>query len=102
MARILIIDDDLKICETLSLVMEKLGHVAIYAQDLKQGQDKCSQEKFDVIFLDVRLPDGSGLEALPDFQNALGLPEVIIITGEGDPAGTAHFSSKILLAGKCP
>jgi len=87
MARILIIDDDIKICETLPLVMEKLGHVAIYAQGLKQGQDKCSQEKFDVIFLDVRLPDGSGLEALPDFQNALGLPEVIIITGEGDPDG---------------
>ena len=87
MARILIIDDDIKICETLSMVMEKLGHVPIYAQSLRQGREKCSQEKFDVIFLDVRLPDGSGLEALPDFQNALGLPEVIIITGEGDPDG---------------
>jgi DNA-binding NtrC family response regulator len=87
MARILIIDDDLKICETLSLVMENLGHDAIYALQLKQGLHTCALEKFDIVFLDVRLPDGNGLEALPDIQKTVGLPEVLIITGEGDPDG---------------
>ncbi len=87
MARILIIDDDKKICETLSQVMERMGHAAKYALRLEDGLSSCAQEKFDIVFLDVRLPDGNGLEALPEVQKSTGLPEVIIITGEGDPDG---------------
>ena len=37
--------------------------------------------------LDVRLPDGSGLEALPKIREVSYSPEVIIITGMGDPDG---------------
>jgi len=85
MARILIIDDDPIICEVLTLFIEKHGHSVIYALQLKQGLHICSQEKFAVVFLDVHLPDGNGLDALPDIQKTIGLPEVIMITGEGDP-----------------
>jgi two-component system NtrC family response regulator len=38
---------------------------------------------FDIVFLDVNLPDGSGLELLPTIRQAESGPEVIIITGEG-------------------
>jgi two-component system NtrC family response regulator len=42
---------------------------------------------YDVVFLDVRLPDGNGLKAIPGIQGAPAVPEVIIITGKGDPDG---------------
>jgi two-component system NtrC family response regulator len=40
-----------------------------------------------VIFLDVRLPDGNGLENLTTFREQPSTPEVIIMTGVGDPDG---------------
>lgn len=87
MARILIIDDDTMICETLVSVMQRIGYTADSACTLADGLIKVKQDIFDLIFLDVRLPDGNGLEALPIIRNAPSQPEVIIITGEGSQDG---------------
>ena len=40
-----------------------------------------------VVFLDVRLPDGNGLDLLPRLNALPVAPEVIIMTGYGDPNG---------------
>ncbi len=87
MANILIIDDDPLICETIGNVVKRMGHEAACAHSLQEGQKMLGSQLTDVVFLDVRLPDGSGLEALPQFQSAPSLPEVIIMTGYGDPDG---------------
>jgi two-component system NtrC family response regulator len=87
MANILIIDDDPLICETIGNVVKRMGHEAACAYSLKEGLEMLGSRLIDVVFLDVRLPDGSGLEALPQFQSAPSLPEVIILTGYGDPDG---------------
>lgn len=87
MARVLIIDDDEMICEMLSSMVGKLGHEAKWALTLKDGCDEAASGAFDLVFLDVRMPDGSGLEVLPKIIEAPSAPEVIIITGAGDPDG---------------
>jgi len=87
MANILIIDDDPLICETISNVVKRMGHEAACAYTLQEGLEMLASRMADVVFLDVRLPDGSGLEALPRVQSAPSLPEVIILTGYGDPDG---------------
>ena len=87
MATILIIDDDRLICETISNLVKRLGHQASCAFDLQDGVAAAFSGSFDLVFLDVRLPDGDGLEALPRIQAASSLPEVIIMTGYGDPNG---------------
>ncbi len=87
MARILIIDDDRMICDALVMVMARMDHQADFALTLEEGRRLAEATPYDVVFLDVRLPDGSGLEALPKFQESAGNPEVIIITGDGDPEG---------------
>jgi len=87
MANILIIDDDRTICETISNVAARMGHDTIPAFSLQQGLEAALTGKFDIVFLDVRLPDGSGLDILPKVHSAPSLPEVIIITGFGDPDG---------------
>ena len=87
MARVLIVDDDASIRHSLSRLVVRLGHEADGAATLREGVEKALEGAFDVIFLDVRMPDGSGLEALPRIQEAASLPEVIIITGYGDPQG---------------
>jgi two-component system, NtrC family, response regulator len=87
MAKILIIDDDEIISEMLSDMVSIWGHEAVTAATLDQGISKAQSDSFDVVFLDIRLPDGSGLDALPKIREAPSSPEIIIITGFGDPDG---------------
>lgn len=87
MADILIIDDDKTINEVFAEIAQELGHKASTATTLKKGLEKAVQGNFDIVVLDVRLPDGDGLQALPDIQSVRSAPQVIIITGYGDPDG---------------
>jgi len=87
MANILIIDDDRLICETISNVVKHMGHQASSCSTLENGLETAFSQRMDVVFLDVRMPDGDGLEVLPRIQAAPSLPEVIIMTGYGDPDG---------------
>ena len=87
MANILIIDDDEAICKALNETMSRMGHDVVYILNLKEGLKEVFSKRYDVVFLDVRLPDGDGLKALSKIKRASSSPEVIIITGEGDPDG---------------
>ena len=87
MANILIIDDDPLIGDTISHLVKRMGHQPAYASTLQAGLASVCSHPFDMVFLDVRLPDGNGLEELPRVQAAPSLPEVIIMTGFGDPDG---------------
>jgi two-component system NtrC family response regulator len=86
-ARVLVIDDDELICEMLSLMIEDMGHSPVSAGTLADGFATASSDDFDVILLDIRMPDGSGLDLLPRIRELPSPPEVIIITGLGDPDG---------------
>ena len=87
MAKILIIDDDEGVCETLSGVVEQMGHNASSVSTLTHGLERISSGAFDVVFLDVRMPDGNGLDILPIIREIPFPPEVIIMTGAADPDG---------------
>ncbi|MFZ5584314.1 MAG: sigma-54-dependent transcriptional regulator [Thermodesulfobacteriota bacterium] len=87
MAEILIIDDDPMICRLLARMVERMGHEATVTGTLAEGLALVGARDFSVVFLDVRLPDGSGLEGLPDIRAKASPPEVIIMTGLGDPDG---------------
>ncbi|BBO66210.1 Fis family transcriptional regulator [Desulfosarcina alkanivorans] len=87
MAKILLIDDDHMLCEMVCRKLHTLGHETVSAHTLSHGLEAAFGATFDLLLLDVRLPDGSGLEALPQFRATEYRPEVIIITGEGDPEG---------------
>ncbi len=87
MARILIIDDDLIICNVLSKLTEKFHHRAFATHTLADGIAHAQEEAYDLILLDLDLPDGNGLQILPDLLRTPSAPEVIIITGAGDNRG---------------
>ena len=87
MANILIIDDDQEICETLSSLGTRLSHHCRSAYSVSAGRMAARQSSFDILFLDVRLPDGNGLDLLPEFMEMADPPEIIILTGKGDPDG---------------
>ncbi len=61
MTKVLIVDDDKGMCYTLSAMVRQRGHDVTCAYTLKEGLEEASSEDFDIVFLDVQLPDGSGL-----------------------------------------
>ncbi len=87
MSVILIVDDDPLICQTLAALVAKLGHQPLLAGDLAQAQAQAALEPVDLVLLDVQLPDGSGLECIPALKWSPSEPEIIILTGHGDPDG---------------
>jgi len=87
MANILIIDDEEDICIFLKSAIGKNGHNVNCAFTIKDGCKKVSSDSYDVVFLDVHLPDGNGLDYLTKIKSTASNPEIIIITGEGDPDG---------------
>lgn len=87
MASILIIDDDPGIRALLVRYLDNLAHMPMVAETLSDGVDMALYGDFDLVFLDVNLPDGNGIEAFPSIKGAPSEPEIIIITGEGNAEG---------------
>jgi two-component system NtrC family response regulator len=87
MASVLIVDDDHLVVDSLRQVVEGMGHKAAGASSLTEALSAVGSRPFDIVFCDVRMPDGSGLDILPDIRAGLRAPEVIIITGFGDADG---------------
>jgi len=87
MADVLIIDDDRLICDILVKMMDKIGHDSRWALTGEEGLKKAKQGMFDIVFLDVNLPDANGLDLIKTIKTTPSSPEIIIITGDSDPDG---------------
>ena len=85
MANVLIIDDQKAICDWIANVVTHLGHRPIWTHLLREGLRKVQSELFDLVFLDVKMPDGNGLESMPKIKAARSSPEIIVITALGHP-----------------
>jgi two-component system, NtrC family, response regulator len=87
MAKILIVDDNQLMCEMLSEMVKDIGHEPKACQNLKESLNIAAAQYFDIVFLDVEMPDGNGLKVLPKIKKTPSSPEIIIITGVGDADG---------------
>ncbi len=82
MARILIIDDEEKIRLSLKTALVRRGHETITAENFRTGQELAATD-FDIIFLDIFLPDGNGLDLLQTILSRDNRQIVVMISGHG-------------------
>jgi len=75
----LIVDDDLTFQLGLAEVVEREGFTTSTAGTLKEAREELGKRPPDVLFIDLNLPDGNGLELLQDGEP---LPETVLITGQ--------------------
>ena len=87
MADVLILDDNEQFCRMLTEHLQRAGHGVSIAHTLVEGLARVGEAPYDIVFLDVRLPDGSGLDILPELRGSVFPPDVIIVTGYGDKEG---------------
>jgi two-component system nitrogen regulation response regulator NtrX len=81
----LIIDDEAEIRESLESILSEEGYLVTTAATAAEGLALIRDAAYDVVLLDVWLPDRDGLEALGEIRqmDAANVPEVVIISGHG-------------------
>jgi len=79
--RILIIDDQETLCYFLTESLEEKGYQAIAAYTAAEGLEVVTRQQIDLVLLDLKLPDGDGLDVLYEIRKADSSLPVIVLTG---------------------
>jgi DNA-binding response OmpR family regulator len=86
--RILLVDDDAEIVESLRLALESNGYTVLVARDGNQGLALSERENPDLVILDMMMPKRSGFLVLEKMRRTRDTPmRVIMITAN---EGTRH------------
>lgn len=83
MAKILVIDDERSIRNTIKEILEYEKHQVLSAVDGSEGLDLMEQTIFDVILCDIKMPDMDGMEVLEKALKITDAP-IIMISGHGN------------------
>lgn len=85
--RILVVDDDPLIGELLVMLFEQEGFEVQTAQDGCAGLIAFSEDHFDLIFTDLRMPRMTGLELAAAVRKVDSMVPIILVTGEANTLG---------------
>jgi DNA-binding NtrC family response regulator len=80
MPHVLIVDDDAQTREALAAVVGEDGLTTAQAGDLREARIQLIRQMPDVVFTDLKLPDGSGTDLFQDLDPRSGV-ELVVITG---------------------
>jgi DNA-binding NtrC family response regulator len=78
--RLLVIDDDPGLAEVIELLLEREGYAVQHASTLKRGIELAGTEEFELVVTDLKLPDGTGLDAIQRIRRDLPWLPIIMIT----------------------
>ncbi|MGL1903263.1 MAG: response regulator [Fibrobacterales bacterium] len=79
--RILIVDDEIEICEMLERNFKMLGHTVNYAQNGKEALELLAISPYDIVISDIIMPIMDGIMLLKEIRNTYPMTKVIMITG---------------------
>jgi DNA-binding response OmpR family regulator len=79
--RILLVDDDELITESLSMLLESEGYRIDVAHDVKEAIDKSYENDYNLALLDIKLPDGEGTSLLKKLHETSPKTIKIMLTG---------------------
>jgi len=80
MAKILLLEDDANLNETVNEFLEDLGHDVISVYDGLEAQEKLYESKYDLLLLDVNTPGMTGFELLKEVRDGDVVAPAIFIT----------------------
>ncbi|MFA5033044.1 MAG: response regulator [bacterium] len=93
-SNILIVDDNRSFCLSLKKLLLRKGHTIDIALTGKEALTKLKDKFFNIIILDIRLPDADGLELIPHFKAIHPNMEAIIITAYPSFKNTMQAANK--------
>jgi len=78
----LVVDDEKNIVEILSFILDEENFYVDKAYSFKEALEK--KENYDLVFIDIRLPDGSGLDLIPIIRSKSADTQIVMITAFAD------------------
>lgn len=94
MARILVVDDDRAVRATLKVLLERIGHQVLTAEDGRRGLNSIVSEQFDLVIIDIFMPEMDGFETIRMVRKAKPAIPIVVMSG----AATAAASSPDFLS----
>lgn len=84
---VLVVDDRVDVANTLALLIKKLGGTVQVAYGAREALQKGAQQRPDVIFLDIGLPDLSGYDVCKEMRDTDwgASPLIVALTGHNEP-----------------
>lgn len=76
--KILIVEDDKGVAGVIEEIIRKLGYKAEKSMTGKEAMEKIRKESFDLVLLDILLPDCKGYELIPQFRKVR--PDIDVVT----------------------
>ena len=81
---ILVVDDEENIRDLLQDILEDEGYYVKTADSITTAKDRLNEEDFDIVFLDVWLPDGEGIDLIPYIKKLNPVTKIIMISGHAN------------------
>ncbi|MAL86771.1 MAG: sigma-54-dependent Fis family transcriptional regulator [Opitutae bacterium] len=81
--KIVVVDDEMMIRKALETQLRNKRYSVASTGDLKGARKILSRDSFDLVFLDLRLPDGDGTDLLEEITAKTEAPMVVMMTGYG-------------------
>jgi CheY-like chemotaxis protein len=88
--KILVVDDDPAVRKSFDRVLSGKGYAVITAENGEEALRKLNEEKYDLVYTDIRMPGISGLEVAEQVRARKPWTPVVIITGYGTDAAEAR------------
>lgn len=89
MSKLLVVDDEIRIREMIRKYAEFEGYEVVEAQDGMDAIEKCRSEEFDLIIMDVMMPNLDGFSAVREIHKSRNLP-VIMLSARGEEYDKIH------------
>lgn len=80
--KILIIEDDISLSNGISLALKDSESSFVQVKDLCSARQNIETSPFDLIILDINLPDGNGLDFLKELRKSSAVPVVILTAND--------------------
>jgi two-component system phosphate regulon response regulator OmpR len=82
--KILVIDDDTRLRNLLGKFLSENGFETMLAKDTEEAKSFLNAQKFDLLIVDVMLPNQNGIEFTHNFRLSLNTTPIIILTARGE------------------
>ncbi|MDX9750350.1 MAG: response regulator [Flavobacteriales bacterium] len=85
----LIVDDEPDIRDLLGLLLRQAGLESMKAASMAGAREAIARHRFDVVFIDINLPDGLGHELIPEIRAAMPAARCITISADDSRSASA-------------